>query len=112
MSNIIKTIAQKTGESVDEVMRYLSKLSSGAKELDLGDIKSPPMKRGRPSKTPPVSTPINPNEIDLGDIDPLAIKKGRPAKSPMIDPNEIDLGKSKGKLEIGDAPSSDRKSVV
>jgi hypothetical protein len=78
----------------------------GAKELDLGDIKSPSLRRGRPSKTPPVSTPINPNEIDLGDIDPLAIKKGRPAKSPVIDPNEIDLGKSKGKLEIGDAPSS------
>ena len=78
----------------------------GAKELDLGDIKSPSLRRGRPSKTPPVSTPINPNEIDLGDIDPLAIKKGRPAKSPIIDPNEIDLGKSKGKLEIGDAPSS------
>ena len=106
MASIIEKIAKMTGKSVDEVSQYLSKITGGAREIDMGDIKSPPMKRGRPSKTPPASQPVNPNEIDVGPIDPVTIKKGRPAKSPYIDPNEIDLGKTKNKLEIGDSPSS------
>lgn len=106
MASIIEKIAKMTGKSVDEVSQYLSKITGGAREIDMGDVKSPPMKRGRPSKTPPASQPVNPNEIDVGPIDPVTIKKGRPAKSPYIDPNEIDLGKTKNKLEIGDSPSS------
>lgn len=105
-SDVIKVLAEKTGKSIDEIKHFLVKLSGGARDIDMGDIKSPPMKRGRPSKTPVQSPTINPNEIDVGNIDPITIKKGRPAKSPLIDPNEIDLGRSKGKLEVGDTPSS------
>lgn len=46
------------------------------------------------------------DEIDAGDIQDIAVKRGRPAKSPIIDPNEIELEKIKGKLELGDTPSS------
>ena len=105
--SVIERIAKVTGKSIDEIAEFFTKAAKGgAREIDMGDIKSPPLKRGRPSKALPVSAPINPNEIDVGDIGPLTIKKGRPAKSPIIDPNEIDLGKSKGKLEIGDSPST------
>lgn len=106
MASIIEKIAKMTGKSVDEVSQYLSKITGGAREIDMGDVKSPAMKRGRPSKTPPASQPVNPNEIELGPIEPITIKKGRPAKSQYIDPNEKNLGKTKNNLEIGDSPSS------
>jgi hypothetical protein len=125
MANLIKQLMQSTGKSADEVFDFIKKMSSGGRELDLGDIKSPSIKKGRPSK--PIA--INPNEIDvgkiktdlelgdipssnmslneldLGPIDPLALKRGRPSK-PMIGVNEKDLGSAKSNLDIGDAQSS------
>jgi hypothetical protein len=125
MANLIKQLMQNTGKSADEVFDFIKKMSSGGRELDLGDIKSPSIKKGRPSK--PIA--INPNEIDvgkiktdlelgdipssnmplneldLGPIDPLTLKRGRPSK-PMIGVNEKDLGSVKSNLDIGDAQSS------
>jgi len=125
MANLIKQLMQSTGKSADEVFDFIKKMSSGGRELDLGDIKSPSIKKGRPSK--PIA--INPNEIDvgkiktdlelgdipssnmplneldLGPIDPLTLKRGRPSK-PMIGVNEKDLGSVKNNLDIGDAQSS------
>lgn len=82
MAGILATIAKALGKSEDEVMEVLSKqgriVTSGADDMDMGDISSP------------------------------AFKKGRPAKSPIVDPNELDLGKaSKKKLEIGDVESAE-----
>lgn len=79
MAGILQKLIAATGKSADEIMEIIGKkAASGADEIDMGDITSP------------------------------SIKKGRPAKSPMIDPNEIDLGKpSRKNIETGDIQSSE-----
>lgn len=75
MASIIQKLMQLTGKSSDEVMEAL----------------------GKKAKT-------SVDDIDLGDITDPTIKRGRPAKSTIIDPNEIDLGKSPRKgLELDEA---------
>lgn len=137
MAGIIQKLAQALGKSTDEVMETLQKqgriVTSGADEIDMGDIADPAIKRGRPAKSPmidpneidlgkapkqglevteeAISTPVGVNEIDMGDVsalDKLRLKKGTPATSRMPLPNELDLEKaSRKKLPLGDAPSSE-----
>ncbi len=78
MAGIMQKLIAATGKSADEIMEALGRSKSSIDEIDMGDITSP------------------------------TIKKGRPAKSPMIDPNEIDLGKASRKnIETGDIASDD-----
>ena len=102
----------------DDLIKAGIKAKSGAKEIDLGDIKSPKLKSGPTPK--PKAVPINEielqkiknqlelgdipsqqvplNEFDLGDITDPALKKGRPSSPISIEPNPRDLPVSRKKL--------------
>lgn len=76
--SLVQKLMQITGKSADEIKALVKKASSGADEIDLGDISSP------------------------------TLKKGRPAKSIPVDPNEISLDRSaRKKLELGDVKSAE-----
>lgn len=110
-----------------DVKGFLRLFHSGTKEINLGDIKSPKLKRGPAPK--PKATPVNEinlskasddlpigdmssqqmpyNELNLGDITDPTLKKGRAAAGTSIEPNPRDLPISRKKLQEVDSSSSE-----
>lgn len=87
MAGILQKLMAATGKSADEIMEVLGKSKSSVDEIDMGDISSPALKRGRPANSPL----IDPNEIDLGKTSRKNIETGD-IVSDEVPLNELDLG--------------------